>query len=182
MSQSRHFIAPTYLVAFALTLIPPVDALTQVLPFRFSDPHWRFGAFGLVSNALMFSLTGLLVVFLATTIFEHARLRRILGFVTAAAVFVLGAAWIVFLLDALQVRNDVKPVAVFAFKVAGTTAALKSVLAMVMLASLAVASFRMPRTATSKASRKKAMLLAGTKSPIPSIAGGELAATAEPTA
>src|SRR5262245_49398404 len=182
MSQSRHFVAPTYLVAFALALLPPVDSLMQVLPFRVSDPHWRFGAFGVLSNALMLSLTGLLVVFLATTVFEHARFRRILGVVTAAAVLVLGAGWIVFLLDALQVRNDVKPAAVFAFKVASTTAALKSLLAMVTLASLAVASLRSRGAAASKASRKRGMLLGEKKSPVPAISGGEVGASAEPTA
>jgi hypothetical protein len=174
MSQSRHFVAPTYLVAFALALIPPIDSLLGVLPFRVGDPRWRFGAFGVVSNTLVFSLTGLLIGFLATTIFDHARFRRILGIVTAAAAFVLAAGWMLFLLDALQVRNDVKPAAAFAFKVATTTATLKALLAMVTLASLAVASFRTRRAASSsKASRRGGLLLGARKAPVPSTVGGE---------
>jgi hypothetical protein len=183
MSQSRHFVAPTYVVGFALTLVPPIDSLMQLLPINIGLPHWRFGAFGVVSNSLLLSVTGLLVVFLATTIFGHAQFRRILGFATAGAVLVLGTAWIVFLLDTLQVRNDVKPAAVFAFKVASIVAALKSLLAMVTLATLAAASFRGPRPASSsKASRRAVMLIGGTKLPIPSISGGEVPAPAEPTA
>lgn len=182
MSQSRHFAAPTYLVAFALALIPPIDSAMKVLPFRIGDPRWRFGAFGLVSNELMLSVTGLLIAFLATTVFEHARLRRILGILTGLAVLVIASAWIVFALDALQVRNDVRPAAALAFKVATTTAALKSLLAMITLATLTLASFRMPRVASSKAVRGSGMIVSGRGSQGTPINGREVVVPVEPTA
>src|SRR5438477_5429446 len=58
MAQPRHLTTPAYLVAFALICIPPFDTLMQVLPLRLDQPRWRFGAFGLMSNTLMLTVTG----------------------------------------------------------------------------------------------------------------------------
>ena len=49
MAPSRTLVMPTYLVAFALIVIPPFDTVMQLMPLRPGDPRWRFGAFGLLT-------------------------------------------------------------------------------------------------------------------------------------
>jgi hypothetical protein len=182
MSQSRHLAAPTYLVAFALTVIPLADEIMKLLPVRAADPRWRFGVFGVVSNALVLFVTGLLVAFVATTVFEHTRFRRILGIFTGVVALIIAGGWIVFVLDAIQVRNDVNPAASLAFKVAIVTASLKSLLAVVTLVALTVASFRMRVASSSKPSRRSGMIFGGGRitrgAPSREVAG----APVEPTA
>jgi len=183
MSQSRHLAAPTYLVAFALTIIPIFDEMMKFLPLRVEDPRWRFGAFGVMSNALLLSVTGLLIAFVATAVFEHARFRRILGILTGLAAVVITGGWILFVLDAVQVRNAVVPAAALAFKVASTSASVKSLIAVVTLASLTLASFRMPRTASSKPSRGNTMIIGGGRATQAApVNGREVATPVEPSA
>ena len=105
MALQRHLATPTYLVAFALTCIPPFDALMQVLPLRIHDPRWRFGAFGLISNAMMIPVTGLLIAFIASSMFEHRVLQRTLGILSLIVAVGMTGGLIIFGLDALQVRS-----------------------------------------------------------------------------
>src|ERR1700733_13421158 len=109
MAQTRQLATPSYLVGAALFLIPPFDAIMQTLPLRMSDPRWRFGFFGLTSNAMMLTSVGLLIIFLTADYFEHRRVQRTLGMlsIVAAVVIVLIAG--MFTLDVLQVRKDILP-------------------------------------------------------------------------
>lgn len=166
MTQHRQLATPTYLVAFALTFIPPFDALTQVFPFRLGEARWRFGAFGLVSNSLMFSLTGLVIALIAASVFEHRRVRRVIGVAAVLGLLGVAAAWIIFVLDALQVQGGIKPAAALAFKVASSTAAVKALIAMLTLGAAAAAAFRRPRTAaTPKGSSRAANLIVAKRGP-----------------
>ena len=158
MSSLRPLALPTYLVGFALAIIPPFDALMQVPPLRAGDPRWRFGAFGLLSNAMMIPLTGLLIIFIASTVFEHRRFQRVLGVLTLAfALAILGGLGL-FLLDALQVRKDVNPAAALAFKVAFGTASLKATFGMITLAVFGIAAFRGPKAPRATSSRSENLI------------------------
>jgi hypothetical protein len=145
MAQQRHLAWPTYLVAFALSAIPPFDALMQLLPMRLHDPRWRFGFFGLMSNAMMIPLVGVLIAFVAASIFEHRRFQRVLGGLATVVVVCALVMLALFALDALQVRPQVKPAAALAFNVATVTAIIKSLLGVATLSAFAVAAFRGPR-------------------------------------
>jgi hypothetical protein len=179
MALQRQFAAPTYLVALALTVIPPFDAVMQVLPLRIHDPRWRFGFFGLTSNALMVPMTGLLIAFLAAAVFEHRQLQRVIGvlsLVAAAGIFVLLG---VFSLDALQVRQDVQPAAQLAFKVASLTALMKAGLGILTLCTFAYAGFRVRKSRATDKSQRGGDLVIPTK---PSPSSGAAARPAMPTA
>jgi hypothetical protein len=142
MAPSRSLAMPTYLVAFALIVIPPFDTIMQLMPLRPGDPRWRFGAFGLLSNAMMIPLVGLLLAFIAATIYEHVRTRQLLGILTLLIAVGTAGGFVLFGLDALQIRQDVAPNARLAVKVAGITAGAKSILGMITLAGFAYASFK----------------------------------------
>src|SRR3954467_63008 len=103
MAPSRTLAMPTYLVAFALIVIPPFDTIMQLMPLRPGDPRWRFGAFGLLSNAMMIPLVGLLLAFVAATIFEHVRTRQLIGIVSLLVAFGVVGLFVLFGLDALQI-------------------------------------------------------------------------------
>ncbi|HTE46504.1 MAG TPA: hypothetical protein VK636_14720, partial [Gemmatimonadaceae bacterium] len=133
MAQHRQIATPTYLVALTFMLIPPFDALMQLLPLRIHDPRWRFGFFGLMGNALMLPMIGLLIAFMASAFFEHKRFQRVLGMLSLIGAIGIVVVIGVFALDAVQVRPDVKPAAQLAFKVATFTAAFKYLLGLVTL-------------------------------------------------
>jgi hypothetical protein len=163
MVQQRHLAPPTYLVAAALIVIPPFDALMQVLPLRIHDARWRFGFVGLSSNALMIPVVGLLIAFVGASYFEHRAVQRVLGFVSIAiAAFILISLGF-FVLDALQVKQSVAPAAILAFKVASVTAVLKSILGLVTLGAFALASFRTPRPVAPAKGQRGAELIIGAK-------------------
>jgi hypothetical protein len=160
MAQHRQIAAPAYLVALAFLLIPPFDAFMQVLPLRVHDPKWRFGFFGLESNALMLPMAGLLIAFMASVLFEHRRFQKVLGILSTIAAVLLIVGLGVFALDALQVRPEVKPAAQLAFKVASMTAALKSILGIITLVGFSYAALRAPKVAKpAKASRAGGLIV-----------------------
>jgi hypothetical protein len=162
MSPQRQLAAPAYLVALALMFIPPIDTLAQVLPVRPGDVRWRFGFFGLISNSLMLSLTGLLIAYLIASVFEHRRTQRVLGVASALAVLGLLGGLAVFALDTLQVSGNLNPQARMAFRVATVTASVKALLGALTLAGFARASFKAPRGRSNK-SNKGPSLIIGTQ-------------------
>ena len=142
MENRRSLALPTYLVAFALTCIPLFDVAMRVLPMRFTSVRWRFGAFGLASNALMLVAAGLLLATLAAFWFEHRGMQRVMATITSVLAVLMTGGLIFFVLDVLQVRREVAPAAALAFKVASVTGAMKAILGIVSLASLGIGSFR----------------------------------------
>jgi len=129
MLQSKQLAWPAYLVAIAMMLIPMADAWTTLFPWNFGEARWRFGAVGLVSNALMIPLAGLLIAFVVAWAREQRVLLRVIGILGF-----IGATWCVlalvsFALDALQTRSQVRPEMRLSFNVATVTAAIKTLLA-----------------------------------------------------
>ncbi len=163
LAQQRHLAAPTYLVALALIVIPPFDALMQVIPMRLHDARWRFGFVGMSSNALMIPVVGLLIAFIGASYFEHRQFQRVLGVASIViAVFILILLGF-FVLDALQVRSSVTPAALLAFKVASFTACFKSLLGVATLGAFALSAFRAPRPVQPVKSQRGAELVIGVK-------------------
>jgi len=161
MVNSRQLALPSYLVAFSLAILPPMDQLIQVFPLRLGDPRWRFGAFGLLSNSLLLPTVGILVALVVATVFEHRRFRRILGVAALALVLVLAAGWVVFALDVLQVRNTVSAQAVRAFVAASVGAAMKSLFAMLCLTVLGVTALRGSKPIPKAAKRSRLVVSTG---------------------
>ncbi|MEP6492901.1 MAG: hypothetical protein ABJF01_09500 [bacterium] len=162
MAQHRQIASPTYLVALTFVLIPPFDALMQLLPLRIHDPRWRFGFFGLMANALMLPMIGLLIAFMASAYFEHKAFQRVLGILSAVVAVGIVAVLGLFALDAVQLRPDVKPVAQLAFKVASLTAAFKYLLGLITLSTFALASLRAPRLPRTARNKRANNLVMGT--------------------
>jgi hypothetical protein len=137
MNRYKYLALPTYLVAFALVVIPFFDASMQIGSFNPGNEQWRFGALGLMSNAFMVPAIGLLIALVVALLLGHWRFLRVLGSVCGLGAVVLLALFLLFALDAIQTRGNVQPAARFSFVVASFTAAGKLLLAMVTLAAIA---------------------------------------------
>jgi hypothetical protein len=159
-SRFRYLATAGYLVAFALLLIPILDAIFGVVPIRLGDLRWRFTAFGLVSNVAMTSLTGLLLAFFLSAFLQHRLLQRILGGLALFGAVIAAGAVVLFVLDAIQLYRDVRTDAQGAFRIASARAAIKMTLACVTLVFFAIAAYRAwPRRSRRRA--EQGVLLVG---------------------
>lgn len=173
MLQNRRIVWPAYLVAFTLAVIPPVDALMQTMPVRLSETRWRWGAFGLLSNAMMIPMIGLLIAFVVAIAFEHRVIQRVLG-VIAAVIGACTLIWLcMFALDTVQLHRDVKPAMALAFNVACTTGALKALIGIVTLAGFTWAGFSGPKRKAQPATNS--MMLGGSKKSTPAMPSASIA-------
>jgi hypothetical protein len=125
MKQPKLLALPGYLVALLLIGIPLVEIALPMLPTRFGEVQWRFGAAGLFSRAMMTPFLGLFIVFaIALLLDQRAVLRTISVGGVLLAVLLLGA-FAIFALDALQVRVQIKPEARRAFDTGAIFALMK---------------------------------------------------------
>lgn len=163
MLQSRQLAWPAYLVAVAMILVPLVDAWTTLYPWNFADARWRFGAVGLVSNAMMIPLAGLLVAFVTAWVREQRTLLRVIGGFGFVASVVCAAALVSFALDALQTRAQVRPEMRLSFNVASITAALKTLLSGATFLAFGLSGWRAGKV--TDASRKSSGAAGGLYTP-----------------
>lgn len=157
---NRQLGRAAYLIGITMIAIPLWDSITSVYPFRLGDSHWRFGTVGLLSNALMIPLEGLLFVIVAATLLGHRRVLRTLGVLSfiGAGLCLLSVAG--FSLDALQSQRDIRPELYKGFVFASITACSKYLLgcgAMILLGRAAWNTA--PGPGRSSASSKASVLI-----------------------
>ena len=140
MTNYRQLAPAGYVIAFLLFFIPFFDASLSLAPWNLGSSQWRFGAFGLMSNALMLPATGALIAVAAAVSAGHVRVLRVLSIIFWLAVAVLVLATALFALDALQSRRMIRPEMALSYYVASATAMGKLVLGLVSFALLARAS------------------------------------------
>ena len=138
MPKNRALAIGAYLVAGSLILVPLLDATLAIHPMRPGDFRWRFGAAGVVSNAIVTPNAGVLLMLFAAISFGHRVVRRIIGgLATLAAVFWAGAM-VLFILDALQMKPSVPPQMHTSFEVASVLAFVKMTIDLTVLTALGV--------------------------------------------
>ena len=142
MNRFRFFAWPAYLVGLSLAIIPVVDLAVQSWPLSPGSAAWRFGVIGLLSNTFIVPAAGLLIVLGVAAALEHKRVLRLLGWVCALGVLIVGLTLGLFILDAIQTHASVKPELESGFVVASITAAGKLILALLTLLGLAMAGLR----------------------------------------
>lgn len=152
MLQSRQLAWPAYLVAAAMILIPLADAMTSLWPWNVGDARWRFGAVGLVSNALLIPSLGLLLAFVVAASRGQRLLVRSIGIMGFVGAGLCVLAIVFFALDALQTRSQVRPNMLVSFNVASITAALKTALAGATFLAFGFSGWRSSRGPSAKSS------------------------------
>jgi hypothetical protein len=142
MITSRQIAWPAYLVSASMIAIPIVDAATTLYPWRPSDAHWRFGAVGMLSNALLIPTAGLLVALATALVLNQTTLRRTIGVAGFVVAGLCVVALAMFALDSIQTRAAVRPEMRLSFNVASLTAAAKTLLAAVTYFAFGMAAAR----------------------------------------
>ena len=122
-------LAPcAYLVAFLLIAIPLFDASMSVAPWTLGSAQWRFGAVGLLSNALMIPAAGALIAVATAVTQDHVRTQRVFRVLCWMGCALVALSIVLFALDALQTRAAIRPEMQLSYQVASITAAFKLIL------------------------------------------------------
>ncbi|CAN5724893.1 hypothetical protein BH23GEM8_BH23GEM8_08320 [soil metagenome] len=108
-AQDRSFYSIGYAIALLLVVLPLLEFALTIWPLRPSVLLWRFGSFGLLTQAMMLPTLG---AFLALVVARHLEQRRVQLVLGVAASFVallhLGGLGM-FMLDSLQARSLARP-------------------------------------------------------------------------
>lgn len=127
-----------YALALLLCLAPLGDLAAGLGSLNPGQVPWRFGAAGLLSGALVLPMLGLGLVLAAALLLEHRGVLRVFMGVSTLLLAVVLLMLVVFALDSLQVRVQVRQDAKRAFDLAAAKAAVTFVLEAIVLGVLAV--------------------------------------------
>ena len=136
--QMRRLAIPGYLVAFLIFLFPLLDTALSVWPPQTSQLAWRFGAVGLFSRALMTPLLGVLIAFGIALLMEHRTFLRVLAIANGVAAVLILVVMGLFILDALEMRVQVRADTKRAFDAASIVALVKYGTGMLVALAFAV--------------------------------------------
>jgi predicted metal-binding membrane protein len=106
---------------------------------------WRFGAVGIFSRALMTPLFGFFTLFALSLAFEHRRVTRTLAVISGVLVVCIAGGMLFFVLDAIQMRVQVRPEAVRTFDVATIAALAKYGAAIIVGLGFAIPGWKASR-------------------------------------
>jgi hypothetical protein len=155
---NRYLGRASYLVAFTLIVVPLFDSTMSVMPPRFGDAHWRFGTVGLLSNALMIPMAGVLIAFATATALEHRRALKVGGALSWLASLVCLAGFAAFVLDALQSQSQIRPDMHLSFIVATSTAGVKILIGALSFALFGNAGFKGLKVAATRPKRTSVVM------------------------
>ena len=162
MEKLKHLATPLLLLGVLMIGLPLVDLAGAVWPLGLGNAEWRFGAVGLLSNALLQPLLGSFILVMVATVGEKRWLQGAMWiFNGLAAVFLLTLVPL-FLLDSLELRSRVPDGANLAFDVAAARAVLVNGFGAVVLAALSRGGFKASRKAPTGAGEAKT----GSASPV----------------
>jgi hypothetical protein len=163
MNSFRQVAPGAYLVAFLLFFIPFFDATMSVAPWQWGNPQWRFGAIGLLSNALMLPASGALIAVGTAVALGHLRTQRILGIASWLLVALVFVGAVMFALDAVQTKSQIRPEMMLSYRVGTLTATCKLVLGMIAFALLG-RGCRMDRSVRQEATTSARLIMRDLKS------------------
>lgn len=143
-------VLATYMVAALLVVIPLSDTATRVLPARFGDTAWRFGALGLTSRAVMTPLLGLLLAVAVAAVARHRWVLRTLAVLSGLGAILVAVSAAIFALDSLQMRGQVQAEALQNFDFSTVPALGKLLAAPVVLVPLGIGAWRSARAEGAK--------------------------------
>ncbi|MFN8572214.1 MAG: hypothetical protein U0132_09160 [Gemmatimonadaceae bacterium] len=133
---------PLYAFGLLLIALPMLDFGSSIVPVHATNLQWRFATLGLLSNFLMTPMMGLCLMVVVAAVRGHRGVQRSLAIVNTLLVLMLVAALALFALDAVQLNGSVPADQAETFHSAAYKAVVKHVAALIVLALLAVAGWR----------------------------------------
>ena len=132
----RRLLALLYLAGAILIVDQVADLIGTFMaqPIALGSAAWRFGAFGLFSSRSSVLLVADAMLFAAAIGLDHRRVLRTLGFLHLLLAVTATAGLVVFALDALEVRREIRESASGLYHSAALRVAVVSLLASILLA------------------------------------------------
>lgn len=125
MKLNRALIAAAYLVALLMIVVPLIEVALSVWPLRMNQTAWRFGTFGLLSQAATTPLVGAVLLFTTAFVLGHRKTLLASGVLAALVAVALVISIPLFGLDAVQMRSQVRAQTMRAFDVSSVLASVK---------------------------------------------------------
>lgn len=127
-SLPRPLFASAYAVGSILVILPLLQVVLLIWPPRPSELTWRFGAAGVIGNALLLPLLGTALVIYAASLLEHRRFLRMVASSSLLLSLGLLALLTLFSLDAMQLRASVNPAVTAQYDTSSANAAVSFLL------------------------------------------------------
>ncbi|HET8625487.1 MAG TPA: hypothetical protein VFM14_18145 [Gemmatimonadales bacterium] len=154
-SRGRTVVGALLPVALLLIASPLADLTAALLPLRFAEVSWRFGAYGLLTNALVTPILGLAIILVLYGFRGQRRPIAVAAGVAALVALVLIGGFALFVLDYLQLRQAVGRLARGPYDSAAFKAMIVATLEAIVLLSLAVTGFRASGIADAARGRRR---------------------------
>jgi hypothetical protein len=156
MRQLRNLKTPGYFVAALFVLFPIYDFFVTVWPLQFGNVRWRVAVAGQIGASVMTMLLGLFLALAVSYVMDQPRVQRALAAVSGLFAAGLLVTLVLFALDWLQLRKDVRPELHHAFDVVSTQAAIKLVLGTIGATLMTLSALRMAREASATSAARRA--------------------------
>lgn len=162
MKFNRPLITVVYTVAALMIVVPLLEVVLSVWPLRYGQTSWRFGSIGLMSQALMTPLLGMVLLVGTAVALGHRRTLLAISVFTLLIALILLVIVPTFALDAIQMRAQVRPTAHRAFDFSALLASIKLSLTLAITLLVAVGAW--------KAQRQMARRTPGSEADMPLLA------------
>jgi hypothetical protein len=103
--QDRSFYSIGYAIALLLVVLPLLEFTLTIWPMRPGVVMWRFGSYGLLTQALMLPTVGVFLALGLARFLGHRRMQIVLGAIAALVCVALLGGAALFALDSLQARS-----------------------------------------------------------------------------
>jgi len=141
-SRFDRAAGPVYFLALLFLALPLLDFVMNVWPLQLDKVNWRYGAFGLAGGFLLTPLLGLVMLMVASILFDNRRvlsMTAVLSSIVALGLILLSMA---FILDSVQMRSGVPETQKRIFDAGVLKALVKDVTGAICAAWVAFGSFR----------------------------------------
>jgi hypothetical protein len=107
--RNRSFYSIGYAIASLLIVLPLLELALTIWPMRPSVVLWRFGSFGLLTQAMMLPTLGAFLALVVARHLEQRRVQLVLGVAAGLVALVHLVGLGMFMLDSLQARSLARP-------------------------------------------------------------------------
>ena len=158
----RKLFMVGYVLGLTLIVVPAVEVIVQGWPPTPTAVRWRYGLLGYMGNQLALPTIGYVLAVCTAALVGQGKVLRVLSGTSLAGALILALMAVLFLLDAVQVRNTVNPDVMKAFDSASIKALLSFGLTFVIFLWMGRTGWKASRASQSKDKRDHAGLVTPT--------------------
>jgi hypothetical protein len=153
-AQGAFLARIAYFLGITLFIVPLADIAIGLLPTQFGNVRWRVGATGLFTGALLLPIIGIFLALVAAHTQHHRRTQIFLTIITGIGALILFLLLGMFVLDTLQLRNEVAQDRRTLYDRVSMKGVLVQLMLVIALAMMSIGGWRASR-AVARAARSK---------------------------